>query len=312
MQRSRIARDHGRGSDLGMAPGRGSWTGRAVHQPASPKTRAARPASASASARRVRNLLFLSEDCLNDTQMRPVVDTKERDIQKAIFIAKKNLAGLVYDFQTIEGMPFTLPEVQTYLQGITVGGHKVSDEKKLNQQALAWKRLIELVETNEFRLNKELACELEGIVAKDEALFAGVFRDGMVTVAGRERPLPEACTLDELFNKLCRRVNETNDVLEKGFMVSLDIANQQYFWDGNKRTGILLMNGILISNGYMPLSIPAKRILEYNTKMHRFHNTGEEGEMMRFLSEIYEKEYPGFPRSQVKSKHPNADRPEHP
>jgi Fic family protein len=220
------------------------------------------------------------------------MDTKEQNIKKAIFIAKKNLAGLVYDFQTIEGMPFTLPEVQTYLQGITVGGHKVSDEQKLNQQALAWKRLIELVEKNEFELNKKNACELERIVAKDEALFSGVFRDGMVTVSGRERPLPEPHMLDGLFNKLCKRVAQTNDVLKKGFIVSLDIANQQYFWDGNKRTGILLMNGILISNGYMPLSIPAKDILEYNTKMHRFHNTGKEDEMIEFMSEIYKREYP--------------------
>ena len=220
------------------------------------------------------------------------MSTKEIDIKKAIFIAKKNMAGLVYDFQAMEGMPFTLPEVQTYLQGITVGGHKVSDEEKLKQQALAWKHLIELVETDKFKFTKEIACELEGIVAMNEALNPGIFRDGRVSVAGRERPLPDTRELDDLFNKLCKRVDETDDILKKGFIISLDIANQQYFWDGNKRTGLLLMNGIFMSNGKMPLSIPAKKMLEYNTKMNRFHNSGKEQEMMRFMSKLYVKEYP--------------------
>jgi len=65
-----------------------------------------------------------------------------KDIQYAIFIAKKLFAELVYDVQALEGMPFSMPEVQTYLQGITVGGHKVADEEKLKQQALGWKKLI--------------------------------------------------------------------------------------------------------------------------------------------------------------------------
>lgn len=66
----------------------------------------------------------------------------ETDIKKPIFVAKKMFAQLVYDFQSLEGMPFTFPEVQTFLQGITVGGHKISDHAKLRQQQLAWQQLI--------------------------------------------------------------------------------------------------------------------------------------------------------------------------
>ena len=54
--------------------------------------------------------------------------------EKALFIAGKVFAELVFDVQRLEGMPFTMPEVQTYIQGITVGGHKLSDQEKLKQQ----------------------------------------------------------------------------------------------------------------------------------------------------------------------------------
>ena len=45
----------------------------------------------------------------------------KQDKKKALFIAQKVFAELVFDVQSLEGMPFTMPEVQTYIQGVTVG-----------------------------------------------------------------------------------------------------------------------------------------------------------------------------------------------
>ena len=43
---------------------------------------------------------------------------------KALMIAKRQLAELVYDAVNLEGLHFSLPEIQTLIDGITVGGHK--------------------------------------------------------------------------------------------------------------------------------------------------------------------------------------------
>ena len=37
-------------------------------------------------------------------------------------LAKRQLSELVYDAVNLEGIPFTLPEIQTLLDDITVGG----------------------------------------------------------------------------------------------------------------------------------------------------------------------------------------------
>jgi len=53
---------------------------------------------------------------------------------KAIMLAKRQLAEFVCDAVNLEGINFTLPEIQTLLEGITVGGHKVTDQQiALNQ-----------------------------------------------------------------------------------------------------------------------------------------------------------------------------------
>jgi hypothetical protein len=41
--------------------------------------------------------------------------------KKALFLAKKQLSELVYDAVNLEGVNYTLPEVQTLLDGVTVG-----------------------------------------------------------------------------------------------------------------------------------------------------------------------------------------------
>lgn len=44
-------------------------------------------------------------------------------------IAKRQLAEFVCDAVNLEGLNFSLPEIQTLLDGVTVGGHKLSDQQ---------------------------------------------------------------------------------------------------------------------------------------------------------------------------------------
>jgi hypothetical protein len=56
---------------------------------------------------------------------------------KALMLAKRQLAEFVCDAVNLEGINLTLPEVQTLLDGITVGGHKLGDQQIALNQANA-------------------------------------------------------------------------------------------------------------------------------------------------------------------------------
>ncbi len=60
-------------------------------------------------------------------------------------IAKRQLAELVYDAVNLEGLNFSLPEIQTLLDGITVGGHKLSDQQIAINQADTWRKIFEWI-----------------------------------------------------------------------------------------------------------------------------------------------------------------------
>jgi len=89
------------------------------------------------------------------------------DKSKAIMLARRQLAEFVFDAVNLEGINFTLPEIQTLLEGITVGGHKLSDQQIALNQAEAWQVVFKWAENNEFSLSKEKACELHGVASPE-------------------------------------------------------------------------------------------------------------------------------------------------
>ncbi len=205
------------------------------------------------------------------------------DVARVCFRAKKALEGIVYDTVHLEGNPFTFPEVKTLLEGITVGGHKLSDERQVLNQAKSWHVLLKKVQRGEFTVDRTTFCELQAIVAAEEALECGVFRTGPVSIAGSEYQPPAAAELDTLFDQGVAALESIQQPHWKGILFFLFGSLNQFFWDGNRRTSRLVMNGILMSSGYDVINIPAKKRLDFNEKMMRFYESQDAAEMVEFL-----------------------------
>lgn len=214
---------------------------------------------------------------------RPIVTNTPPDKARAVFRAKKLLEGIVYDTIALEDNPFTFPEVKTLLDGITVGGHKLSDEKQVLNQAKSWKLLFSMLERGRFELAKGVFTELNALVAEEESLEWGRFRTSQVSIAGTTHAPPSASILDEIFGEGVAAINQIENQHERAISFFLFGSLQQFFWDGNKRTSRLMMNGILLSQGYDVINIPASKKLEFNQKMIRFYDSLDATEMLGFM-----------------------------
>ncbi|UYM18483.1 Fic family protein [Endozoicomonas euniceicola] len=198
-------------------------------------------------------------------------------------LAVRDLACLVYDAVNLEGVAMTLPEVQTLLDGITVGGHKISDQNMALNQAETWKRLFALVEQKQFAFSKATALLLHSIAGKDEALEWGVFRTGNVTISGSEYEPPAPGALDSIWKSIEQDVAKKDDIYDKAVAAFLQLARAQFFWDVNKRMGRFMMNGILLSAGYPLINVVAKRQQEFNRLMLDFYQSNDMQPMNAFL-----------------------------
>ncbi len=62
------------------------------------------------------------------------------------------------------------------------------------------------------------------------------------------------------------------------------MARNQYFYDVNKRTGRLMMNGILLNEGYPAINVKVKDRLEFNTLMLEFYSKNNPDPMLKLLT----------------------------
>ena len=232
--------------------------------------------------------------------------TPATSVDRAVFRYKQSLAEFVYDASALEGNPFTYPEVQTLMDGVTVGGRKLSDQQQVQNLADAAKELFVLVKGNTFDLSKPVSDSLHMTIAKEEALEWGHFRGegDEITMTpsvslgerGRHVPLDTLKGAPEL-NRVYREgvatlKEEVSEPRERAMAYFLFGAMQQFYFDGNKRTARFMMNGALMSSGLDAISVPAALVQDFNEKMVRFYTDKDATEMMGFLVECQPKDAP--------------------
>jgi hypothetical protein len=220
--------------------------------------------------------------------------------ERAVWRYQRSLPEFVWDAAVLEGNPFTFPEVQTLMDGITVGGRRLGDERQVANLAEAARELAALVKSGHFSLDKPTSDRLQYLIARDEALEAGHFRgEGALTLTpgvslgehGRYLP-PKT----EPGGENLRRIHSQGleaiqagiaDPFEQALAYFLFASLQQFYFDGNKRTGRSMMNGHLMSHGIDAISVPAVRRLEFNAGMVDFFRTRQATAMFGFLASCH-------------------------
>ena len=215
---------------------------------------------------------------------------------KALFDAKKIIAQIVTDVVNLEDINFTVPEIQTLLDGITVGGHKLQDELIALNQIKAWKFLFSSLEQNSFAVTEDLLFQLHDLVASQEALAWGKFRTGQVTISGTDYLPPKANELMQLWQQLENETKQSiRGVLDKPihekvmqiYRIAISLfakmARTQFFFDGNKRTARMMMSGLLLTHGLPMINVSAKKRLEFNQTMIAYYDNAKLQPVIDFM-----------------------------
>lgn len=210
------------------------------------------------------------------------------DPGKASGMFHANLAAITWNtLSTLEQNPATLTQTSAILAGQSVDGINMGDLMQVKKFADGSKKLIEMVRSGAFNLDVETACALHKYVGKDEALDWGVLRYSKVSIQGSAYLPPEAELLPKIAETGFRFLrSQITNPIERAFAAFLFMSRSQFFFDANKRTSVLMMNGILLSNGFYPVTVLKKDSEVFYAKLAVFYETGNASEMMEFLSSL--------------------------
>ncbi|MBE4720506.1 cell filamentation protein Fic [Pseudarthrobacter sp. AB1] len=217
------------------------------------------------------------------------------EVPRAVARFEAQLAGHVWDAAALEGNPYTLPEVQTLLEGVTVGGRRLEDEQQVLALASSTRLLHDLVRDGVFVPRKDISDRLHGVVAPHEAIEAGHFRGEGSVRGGGTVNLGEAGTFyatgcedggEELraeYSRGLAYLSALDNPVERAVAYFCFGTRHQFYFDGNKRTSRLMMNGILMSSGHDAISIPFSRRLEFNQGLISLYADANATPLMQFI-----------------------------
>lgn len=199
---------------------------------------------------------------------------------QSLFLAEKGQIKNIYCGMKMENRAVTLDQTQSILNGINIPNVQFDDIQAILNMRDAWKYLLQTVEE---KITFAYWCKLNEYVARNEALEWGKLRTGSVGISGTNYvpPIPKK---EKVITALEDIVSDKDmTATDKALEVFVWGTRGQFFWDGNKRTSLMLANKILISAGAGIMTITDKYMEQFNVSLLEYYNTGKPSELKKFL-----------------------------
>lgn len=160
---------------------------------------------------------------------------------------------LTYNSNAIEGNTLTLNETRLLLdEGITVGGKPLKHYLEATNHKTALK-FVESITNKRREIDEIVILELHEILLKGVSEYAGRYRDRRVRITGAIFTPPSPDKIIKLMAGFSDWLKSTElNSIEKAALAHYKLVKIHPFFDGNGRTARLLMNLILIREGYPP------------------------------------------------------------
>jgi Fic family protein len=171
-----------------------------------------------------------------------------------------------YNSNAIEGNTLTLSETKVVLEGITVGGKSMKEHLETINHKDAIVFLEQLVRGEE-AISEWNIKNIHKLILKDiDDSNAGKYRLENVLISGANHVPPHHFMVPQLMQKLVQEYNHQWKSLHPIVQACLlhgEFTKVHPFIDGNGRTARLLLNFVLLRNGYPPIIIKKESRLNY-------------------------------------------------
>lgn len=200
--------------------------------------------------------------------------TKEQNL----FLAKKILVSNIYNSARLEGINTTYPDTKTILEGVNVPSLRLDEITCILNLRDAWNFTLSNIDET---VDLEFICKVNSFVSRNESLEWGVLRNGKVGINGVDY-IPEIPKKEEVSDHIQKILKIENNT-ERAINLMLYLMRRQLFWDGNKRTSMIVANKLLIENGCGIISVREQDINEFNRLLTEFYNTNNKEKIVDFL-----------------------------
>lgn len=190
-------------------------------------------------------------------------------------ILKRELERFVIELSwkssKIEGNTYSLLETESLIKEQKLAEGKTKEEAVmiLNHKS-AFEAILK--NRNDFKLlSVTKVNQLHNILTKNLSISTGIRKQAVGITGTLYRPPDNQFQIKEAFEKIIEIVNNTKNPFEKALIVHSMIPYLQPYSDGNKRTGRMLTNAILLAFDLYPISYRSVNEEEFKKALILFY-----------------------------------------
>ena len=197
-------------------------------------------------------------------------------LDKTIYLKEleRFVIELSWKSSKIEGNTYSLLETETLIKesAEATGRSKAEATMILNHKSAFESILAGRQDYEKITLSK--ISQLHEVLVKGLSISPGI-REQAVGITGTVyKPLDNKWQIEEALEKLSMAINKSRFPLEKALIANTMISYIQPFADGNKRTGRMLANAILLAHDFFPLSYRSVDEDTYKKALILFYEQG--------------------------------------
>ena len=206
-------------------------------------------------------------------------------------LRKQFILEWTYNSNAIEGNTLTLKETMIVLEeGLTIGNKSFKEHLEVinHKEAIAF---VEALAESKTSITARNIREINHLVLKEiDQKYAGRYRDIMVRIAGATHVPPDPLQVPEMMRQFVqtRLTKRQGHPIEQAALAHLDLVGIHPFVDGNGRTSRLLMNLILMKQGYFPAIILKNDRKRYYAALEKGHK-GQSDDFIFFVGRALER-----------------------
>ena len=206
-------------------------------------------------------------------------DKYSMTLKENIFVVKRNLVDYIWKSANLEGIAVTFPQTQTIVDGIAVQGMRIDDINTVVNLKNAWEFTIENIE---YPLDFRFVSQVNKIIGNNNLIIdSGKIRNTDVSMGGTtwKPKLPNKEEIEEQINI----INGMENITDRAMTMMLYLMRTQPFYDGNKRTAMIVANQIMVQNGKGIISIPLEKQTTFREMLIDFYETNDMEKIKKFI-----------------------------
>ena len=217
--------------------------------------------------------LFSAEefDKLNEAQQ--LFDRHLSEMSKMEYRKEMERLGIDLSWKSsqIEGNTYSLLETERLLKEKQTASGKTKEEAVMllnHKDALDF--ILDVPDYLE-ELTVARIEEIHALLTKELGVERSIRRRRVGITGTKYTPLDNEFQIREALEDSVRLINGKSNVFDKALLALVLLSYIQAFTDGNKRTARIVCNGILIANGYCPVSFRTVDSVDYKKAMLMFY-----------------------------------------